>query len=169
MSVLVHADAADKGGRKPRLLAELHKTLQVLNIEAAAVPALQPDLMRKCRVPLIAEAQLVVDEELLLVRHVGDKPRDLQVEPRNFLVSAEQLEVLVHCEAAPRLGPRLLSYILPPLAQQIKVCQERVVDDLVPGEWCSGRRQGGGGSIIRVECALDALRAGLQGFGNMLA
>jgi hypothetical protein len=91
------------------------------------------DLVCERGVPLLAQAFLVVDEKLLLVRDIREETGDLEVQPLDLLVCAQHLEMLVHCHPPGREGPWLIADVVPSLTQEVEFRQEGVLNDLLPG------------------------------------
>jgi len=78
-------------------------------------------------------------------------------------------EVLITDDPDCLRSPWFLLNILPGITEEVKISQECVVDDVVPGEF--GRRGGAGsrGCVVLLKRGFDSLRSCFQSLCNVLS
>jgi hypothetical protein len=80
-----------------------------------------------------------LQKEKVLVLDIGDYPRDFTIEIGNLLPSTKDFEILVHGNLTSRSHSGMVMQILPSAAEEIKICQEGVLNYLIPAEFLARR------------------------------
>jgi len=78
----------------------------------------------------------------VFVVDIGCEVGNFDVRPSDLFLCTFEFKGLVDCEASGRCRPRFPSNILMGIAEEIKVREEGILDDLIPVEYLSRWHQG---------------------------
>ena len=166
MQRLVYTDAWVEGAIESRVTSQLDEARHVDVGEATSLHSDEVDLMSKGGI-ITFDLILPAAKKSLFIMHVHNDTPYLHIQPCDLLLHMLHLEVWIWCQSTGRFGPRFCGDIFTSVMEEVKVCEKRVLNNILLREKGLFGGHGGGGIIVAVEGSADGLRPCTKGLCNV--